>query len=178
MSPAVTRSRLQATPRCAPTCLGWAVFNGDEIQRCDACCPPDVTDDDVAALPEAQAALLTALQAALQAQPVRWIDCEADDVPAGTSWDVIETTAEHEVDEGTWGTKTAWRRVRRDGEIVWYSRLEDVPPCKWWRWGRHDRARWAAHPSRAEAEAASARNVTSSRTFSSCQARAPAARVC
>ena len=31
---------------CSPGCPGWAVFNGNEIQRCDACAR--FKDDDAA----------------------------------------------------------------------------------------------------------------------------------
>lgn len=58
-----TRAALAALPeRCHPRCKGWGVFmssdRGWEIERCDECCRGTaITDDDVAALPEAQAAL-------------------------------------------------------------------------------------------------------------------------
>ena len=46
-----------------PGCAGWAVFEssrGLEIERCDTCCPEELDDEDIARLPEAQAALRAA----------------------------------------------------------------------------------------------------------------------
>jgi hypothetical protein len=46
-------------------CPGWDVFEagrGLEIQRCDACCPDELGDDDVARLPEAKLALRVAIR--------------------------------------------------------------------------------------------------------------------
>jgi hypothetical protein len=60
-----TRALLAAIPedeRCYPGCKGWGVFmtgsRGWEIEVCDDCCRGRaITDEDVAELPEAQAAL-------------------------------------------------------------------------------------------------------------------------
>lgn len=70
-----TRGVLAArTERCTPDCPGWAIFEVDrdpgvEIEACDECNQiareertPTVDDDDVAALPEAQAALAAYLE--------------------------------------------------------------------------------------------------------------------
>ena len=58
-----TRTK-RRTRRCDPACPGWAVFQVAqrggvlEIEACDECCAGlDINDDDVAALPEAIAAL-------------------------------------------------------------------------------------------------------------------------
>lgn len=56
------RCLARRTERCDDNCPGWAVFNGNEIQRCDECfhdALPEarVSDDDVAMLPEAIEAL-------------------------------------------------------------------------------------------------------------------------
>jgi predicted RNA-binding Zn-ribbon protein involved in translation (DUF1610 family) len=57
------RAQLAEKPACdSAECPGWAIFEADsrgvtEIERCDVCCPKDLTDDEVALLPEAQAAL-------------------------------------------------------------------------------------------------------------------------
>ena len=59
------RRKLSASSRCYPECPGWAVFNGREIQACDACSPAELTDEDLARLPEAQAALAQVAVAAL-----------------------------------------------------------------------------------------------------------------
>lgn len=57
LSVAAIRRKLSASSRCYPDCPGWAVFNGREIQACDACSPAELTDADLARLPEARAAL-------------------------------------------------------------------------------------------------------------------------
>jgi hypothetical protein len=56
------RAVLAEIIKCSPGCPGWGIFDSDErgteIERCDACCHgTELTDDDVALLPEAQAAL-------------------------------------------------------------------------------------------------------------------------
>jgi len=59
------RKRLAQRPECDEGCPGWGIFHVDrepwvEIERCDQCAgslTPPITDDDVALLPEAQAAL-------------------------------------------------------------------------------------------------------------------------
>lgn len=59
-------ARLPRSQRCDPSCPGWAVFDGDNIQRCDECAraarrvvPGNfrILDDEVARLPEAKKAL-------------------------------------------------------------------------------------------------------------------------
>jgi len=72
---ATARARFAALQHCAPGCPGWCVMDvargtepWTEIERCDACCyGSDLTDDDAALLPEAQAALRKELQ-----QPIEW----------------------------------------------------------------------------------------------------------
>lgn len=64
------RDALARLDKCSPGCKGWAIIEssrGPEIQRCDACCAhldhttDQITDDDVAKLPEARRALRRAL---------------------------------------------------------------------------------------------------------------------
>ncbi len=69
LSPAETRRRIAALGRRRCGCPGWAIFDtarGLEIERCDECfygtdVHEVVSDDDVAGLPEAQAALADAV---------------------------------------------------------------------------------------------------------------------
>ena len=57
------RAQLARKGECdSRRCPGWAIMFADgrgvtEIERCDVCCPEGLTDDDLAKLPEAQAAL-------------------------------------------------------------------------------------------------------------------------
>jgi hypothetical protein len=76
------RAQLAALPRaerCAPKCRGWIICNGDEIQVCDDCqrnrrswgLASELSDDDVAKLPEAQRALRRELRS-IEREAGRW----------------------------------------------------------------------------------------------------------
>ena len=100
-------------------CRGWDVFEsgrGLEIQRCDACCPDVLADDDVARLPEARRALRAALAFAAtlicprDGSPLRM--CRARD-PACMHCDVCSWCGDRSR-PARGATTSSWRAVEPD----------------------------------------------------------------